>query len=119
LPKYYGSIAALQRGNPITQAPRPTVNPPPQSAVGMSNTHVGAVYDHIIQEVINAVRVDFEENGVDDGILDELKKVRTSLSICVAIPPKQVAPGRALSPWLFGIKSIGKPISTSEEEGKK
>jgi len=46
----------------------------------MSNTHVGGVYDHIIQEVINAVRVDFEENGVDDGILEELKKVRTSLS---------------------------------------
>jgi hypothetical protein len=45
----------------------------------MSNAHVGAVYDHIIQEVINAVRVDFEENGVDDGILEELKKVRTSL----------------------------------------
>ncbi|KAK0657534.1 transcription factor IIA, alpha/beta subunit [Cercophora newfieldiana] len=40
----------------------------------MSNNHVGAVYDHIIQEVINAVRVDFEENGVDDGILEELKK---------------------------------------------
>jgi transcription initiation factor TFIIA large subunit len=40
----------------------------------MSNAHVGAVYDHIIQEVINAVRVDFEENGVDDGILEELKK---------------------------------------------
>lgn len=45
----------------------------------MSNTTVGAVYDHIIQEVINAVRVDFEENGVDDGVLEELKKVRISL----------------------------------------
>ncbi|KAK0631812.1 transcription factor IIA, alpha/beta subunit [Immersiella caudata] len=40
----------------------------------MSNNQVGPVYDHIIQEVINAVRVDFEENGVDDGILEELKK---------------------------------------------
>jgi len=46
----------------------------------MSNPAVGAVYDHIIQEVINAVRVDFEENGVDDGVLEELKKVRLSLS---------------------------------------
>ncbi|KAK3393787.1 transcription factor IIA, alpha/beta subunit [Podospora didyma] len=40
----------------------------------MSNANVGNVYDHIIQEVINAVRVDFEENGVDDGVLEELKK---------------------------------------------
>lgn len=46
----------------------------------MSNATVGNVYDHIIQEVINAVRVDFEENGVDDGILEELKKVRLSPS---------------------------------------
>lgn len=42
----------------------------------MSNANVGGVYDHIISEVINAVRVDFEENGVDDGVLEELKKVR-------------------------------------------
>lgn len=42
----------------------------------MSNAAVGQVYDHIISEVINAVRVDFEENGVDDGVLEELKKVR-------------------------------------------
>ncbi|KAM7206793.1 Transcription factor IIA, alpha/beta subunit [Rhypophila sp. PSN 637] len=40
----------------------------------MSNAQVGTVYDHIISEVINAVRVDFEENGVDDGVLEELKK---------------------------------------------
>ena len=46
----------------------------------MSNTAVGPVYDIIIAEVINAVRVDFEENGVDDGALDDLKKVRLSPS---------------------------------------
>ncbi|KAM7207708.1 Transcription factor IIA, alpha/beta subunit [Naviculisporaceae sp. PSN 640] len=40
----------------------------------MSNAAVGTVYEHIISEVINAVRVDFEENGVDDGVLEELKK---------------------------------------------
>ncbi|GAB1310304.1 transcription factor IIA subunit alpha [Madurella fahalii] len=40
----------------------------------MSNASVGAVYDIIIQEVISAVRVDFEENGVDDGVLEDLKK---------------------------------------------
>ncbi|KAL2258591.1 hypothetical protein VTK26DRAFT_8061 [Humicola hyalothermophila] len=40
----------------------------------MSNTAVGPIYEAIIQEVINAVRVDFEENGVDDGVLEDLKK---------------------------------------------
>lgn len=40
----------------------------------MSNNTVGTVYEHIINEVINAVRVDFEENGVDDSVLEELKK---------------------------------------------
>lgn len=46
----------------------------------MSNTAVGPVYDTIISEVVNAVRVDFEENGVDDTALDDLKKVRLSQS---------------------------------------
>lgn len=41
----------------------------------MSNNTVGNVYEHIINEVITAVRVDFEENGVDDSVLEELKKV--------------------------------------------
>jgi hypothetical protein len=44
----------------------------------MSNAAVGSVYDTIISEVINAVRVDFEENGVDDSALEDLKKVRRS-----------------------------------------
>lgn len=47
----------------------------------MSNTAVGPVYDTIIAEVINAVRVDFEENGVDDSALEDLKKVRCSQSL--------------------------------------
>lgn len=50
----------------------------------MSNTAVGPVYDVIISEVINAVRVDFEENGVDDGVLDDLKAVRGS---CLVLRP--------------------------------
>jgi hypothetical protein len=41
----------------------------------MSNANVGAVYEHIIDEVINTVRVDFEEGGVGEDILEELKKV--------------------------------------------
>jgi hypothetical protein len=44
----------------------------------MSNAAVGLVYDTIIAEVINAVRVDFEENGADDSALEDLKKVRLS-----------------------------------------
>lgn len=48
----------------------------------MSNAAVGPIYEAIIQEVVNAVRVDFEENGVDEGVLEDLKKVSTaSLSI--------------------------------------
>jgi len=42
----------------------------------MSNTQVGPIYDSIIQDVINAVRVDFEENGIDETVLETLKKVR-------------------------------------------
>ena len=44
----------------------------------MSNTAVGPVYDTIISEVVNAVRVDFEENGVDETALEDLKNVRLS-----------------------------------------
>ncbi|OLN84309.1 Transcription initiation factor IIA large subunit [Colletotrichum chlorophyti] len=40
----------------------------------MSNTAVGNVYEQIIQEVINSSRVDFEEGGVDESVLEELKK---------------------------------------------
>ncbi len=46
----------------------------------MSNNAVGPVYDAVIQEVINAVRVDFEENGIDDRVLEDLKRVRLSIS---------------------------------------
>lgn len=49
--------------------------------ITMSNAAVGHVYDTIIAEVVNAVRVDFEENGVDEGALEDLKKVRLSLNI--------------------------------------
>jgi transcription initiation factor TFIIA large subunit len=43
----------------------------------MSNTTVGNVYAQIIADVIDASRVDFEENGVDESVLEELKKVST------------------------------------------
>lgn len=56
----------------------------------MSNTTVGPVYDTIIAEVINAVRVDFEENGVDDGALEDLKKVRLSQSLFAPIASRGI-----------------------------
>ncbi len=51
----------------------------------MSNAAVGTVYDTIISEVINAVRVDFEENGVDDSALEDLKKVRLARSLSLSV----------------------------------
>lgn len=46
----------------------------------MSNSAVGNVYQQIIADVIEASRVDLEENGVDESILDELKQVSHSTS---------------------------------------
>ncbi|KAI0158215.1 transcription factor IIA, alpha/beta subunit [Xylariaceae sp. FL1272] len=40
----------------------------------MSNNQVGSVYQQIINDVITASRVDFEEGGVDDIVLEELKR---------------------------------------------
>lgn len=40
----------------------------------MSNSQVGAVYQQIINDVLEASRVDFEEGGVDESVLEELKK---------------------------------------------
>ncbi|KAG6311163.1 hypothetical protein E4U22_002897, partial [Claviceps purpurea] len=41
----------------------------------MSNQAVGAVYQIIIDEVINTSRVDFEESGVEEHVLEELRQV--------------------------------------------
>ena len=46
----------------------------------MSNTHVGNVYQNIIADVVDSSRVDFEEGGVDEHVLEELKLVRLSPS---------------------------------------
>ncbi|KAI1501146.1 transcription factor IIA, alpha/beta subunit [Biscogniauxia marginata] len=40
----------------------------------MSNAQVGNVYQQIIVDVIEASRVDVEEGGVDEGVLEELRK---------------------------------------------
>lgn len=41
----------------------------------MSNTQVGNVYQQIINDVIESSRIDFEEGGVDDQALEELRRV--------------------------------------------
>jgi hypothetical protein len=41
----------------------------------MSNNQVGTVYQQIIQDVVESSRVDFEEGGVDEHVLEELKLV--------------------------------------------
>ncbi|KAL1903574.1 transcription factor IIA subunit alpha [Sporothrix stenoceras] len=40
----------------------------------MSNNVVGSVYEQIIEDVLSTSRVDFEENGVDEGVLEELRR---------------------------------------------
>lgn len=41
----------------------------------MSNQAVGNVYQTIIEEVINSSRVDFEESGIEESVLEELRQV--------------------------------------------
>jgi transcription initiation factor TFIIA large subunit len=40
----------------------------------MSNQAVGNVYQTIIEEVINSSRVDFDESGVEESVLEELRQ---------------------------------------------
>jgi transcription initiation factor TFIIA large subunit len=46
----------------------------------MSNPNVGNVYHQIIRDVIDTSRVDFEEGGVDESVLDELARVSFDFS---------------------------------------
>jgi hypothetical protein len=59
----------------------------------MSNQAVGSVYQTIIEEVINSSRVDFEESGVEEAVLEELRLVSTAV-ICV---PTFACPSLSLS----------------------
>lgn len=47
----------------------------------MSNQSVGSVYQQIIREVVESSRVDFEEGGVDESVLDELARVSLLLFV--------------------------------------
>ncbi|KAI0976684.1 transcription factor IIA, alpha/beta subunit [Xylaria arbuscula] len=40
----------------------------------MSNSQVGGVYQQIINDVIASSRVDFEEGGIDEAVLEQLRK---------------------------------------------
>lgn len=41
----------------------------------MSNTQVGTIFSQIISDVLESSRVDFEEGGVDEQVLEELRQV--------------------------------------------
>lgn len=41
----------------------------------MSNTQVGSIYQQIISDVVESSRVDFEEGGVEEQVLEELRQV--------------------------------------------
>jgi hypothetical protein len=75
-----------QRSAPLRRSKQP---------ITMSNAAVGHVYDTIIAEVVNAVRVDFEENGVDEGALEDLKKVRL---LQIPLCPRHCSLGLVLPP---------------------
>lgn len=53
----------------------------------MSNQAVGTVYQTIIEEVINSSRVDFEESGVEESVLEELRLVSLLLSFALVSLP--------------------------------
>lgn len=45
----------------------------------MSNINVGAIYQQVMKDVIESSRVDFEEGGVDESVLEELRAVSSTL----------------------------------------
>jgi Transcription factor IIA, alpha/beta subunit len=57
----------------------------------MSNTQVGGIYQQIISDVVESSRVDFEEGGVEEQVLEELRQVwpylRTYHKRCHGITP--------------------------------
>ena len=57
-----------------------------RSPIKMSNAQVGNVYSQIIGDVIESSRVDFEEGGVDEAVLEELKTVRGSFIVRLSCP---------------------------------
>ncbi len=72
----------------------------------MSNSQVGNIYQQIINDVLEASRGDFEEVGLDDSVMDELKTVSEdfhSLSSLAVGPPF----GRSTNPSTNQYIAIG------------
>ncbi|RWQ92233.1 putative transcription factor TFIIA complex subunit Toa1 [Paecilomyces variotii] len=91
----------------------------------MSNQQVGMVFDRVIQEVCEASRVDFEESGVDQQTLEELRKSwqQKLSSLGVAHfpwdPPPQPAPqpqNPILPPTATVPSNAPKPPSTQQPQ---
>jgi hypothetical protein len=51
----------------------------------MSNPNVGLVYQAIIRDVVDSARVDFEESGVEESVLEELAQVSSIISRCAIV----------------------------------
>lgn len=79
----------------------------------MSNSQVGAIYQQIIEDVLDSSRVDLEENGVDESILEELKLVsnpspQTDAGHKTPINLQHLA-SLPLIPFLFAPSALGNP----------
>lgn len=51
----------------------------------MSNSSVGLVYQQIIRDVVESSRVDFEEGGVEESVLEELAQVSAIFPQCAYV----------------------------------
>jgi hypothetical protein len=64
------------------------IAPPPAAAVPSSigsNSSVTAFYSHVVQHVMQNVRPDFEAEGLDETVLEELQTVCVPFS-CLSCP---------------------------------
>lgn len=76
----------------------------------MSNQTVGTVYQQIIRDVVDSSRVDFEEGGVDESVLDELSRVSASIS---AVPLFPIASHHHFLRIKYSRPAMRKPLSAS------
>ncbi|KAJ8120099.1 hypothetical protein O1611_g10454 [Lasiodiplodia mahajangana] len=59
----------------------------------MSNQQVGGIYQQIINDVIAASRVDFEEGGIDEAVLEQLRKTQCGVVVGGGWTGSFVSPG--------------------------
>ena len=84
-----------------------------RSVLKMTNNNVGTVYQQVIADVVESSRVDFEEGGVDERVLEELRLVSspflppTSLSISL-IPLLHLSPFSCVfSAFSYRFRGVG------------